>query len=53
MALRVKDFHVKFIDFMQAFHQQFEGLQEIDVEMDFRNWNGLFKMGDLKRILDK
>ena len=23
MGLRVKDFHVKFIDFMQIFHRQF------------------------------
>ena len=38
---------------MQGLHGQFEGLQEIDVEMDFRNWNALFKMNDLKKIPDK
>lgn len=53
MALRVTDFTKKFIDFMRIFHTQFEDLKEIDVEMDFRNWNSLFKMQELKKILDK
>ena len=44
MAQRVRRFHLKFIEFMQGLHQQFQNLPEVDVEMDFRNWNSLFKM---------
>ena len=42
MALRVKAFHLLIINFMRKVQEELQKLDEI--EIDLRNWNGLFQM---------
>ena len=53
MALRVETFHRLLANqFLSALKEKFDPEVE-DFEMDMRNWNGSFKMGELKKMLDK
>jgi len=51
MALRVKAFHLLIINFMRKVQEELQKLDEI--EIDLRNWNTLFQMNELKKLLDK
>lgn len=51
MSERVRAFHRLIIAFVGDVQRNLENLEEF--ELDMRNWNGLFQMGDLKKLLDK
>lgn len=50
MGLRVEEFHNKMTNFLIKLLEKMNQLQEYHIDM--RNWNGMFSMGGLKKILD-
>lgn len=50
MNLRVEEFHKNMTNFLSGLLQNLPHLQEYHI--DFRNWNSMFGMANLKKNLD-